>query len=299
MLSEAKSRQAGNFNNYLKRQAMTRRSIASCETAADLFLKWLEKQSIEPEQAIYTDVLAYMKYCQKKGTSQRTIQNYLCMIKHFYDHLIEQGEIEVNPVTGIKVQGVKRKTLHHIFQPQELHSLYNNFNDPTLKGKRNKIMLSLLVYQGLKTEELAALEVKNVKLKEGKIEIPGSRNGNARTLKLESHQVLEMYEYILQTRKEILEKSTEKTDKLFISIKGGSDLANYMTRLMVRLRKQNKLVVNAKQIRASVIVKWLKQYNLRQVQYLAGHRYISSTEAYRINEMEGLTEEVNKFHPLG
>jgi site-specific recombinase XerD len=244
-------------------------------------------------------VLAYMKYCQKKGTTQRTIQNYLCMIKHFYDHLIEQGEIEVNPVTGIKVQGVKRKTLHHIFQPKELHSLYNNFNDPTLKGKRNKIMLSLLVYQGLKTEELAALEVKDVKLKEGKIEVPGSRNGNARTLKLESHQVLEMYEYILQTRKEILEKSTEKTDKLFVSIEGGSDLTNYMTRLMVRLRKQNKLVVNAKQIRASVIVKWLKQYNLRQVQYLAGHRYISSTEAYRINEMEGLTEEVNKFHPLG
>ena len=273
---------------------MTRRSIASCETAADLFLKWLEKQSIEPVQAIYTDVLAYMKYCQKKGTTQRTIQNYLCMIKHFYDHLIEQGEIEVNPVTGIKVQGVKRKTLHHIFQPQELHSLYNNFNDQTLKGKRNKIMLSLLVYQGLKTEELAALEVK-----EGKIEIPGSRNGNARTLKLESHQVLEMYEYILQTRKKILEKSTEKTDRLFVSIESGSDLTNYMTRLMVRLRKQNKLVVNAKQIRASVIVKWLKQYNLRQVQYLAGHRYISSTEAYRINEMEGLTEEVNKFHPLG
>jgi hypothetical protein len=32
---------------------------------------------------------------------------------------------------------------------------------------------------------------------------------------------------------------------------------------MVRLRKQNKLVMNAKQIRASVIVKWLKQYDLR------------------------------------
>jgi len=108
-----------------------------------------------------------------------------------------------------------------------------------------------------------------------------------------------MYEYILQTRKEILEKSKEKTDKLFVSIEGGSDLTNYMTRLMVRLRKQNKLVVNAKQVRASVIVKWLKQYNLIQVQYLAGHRYISSTESYRINEMEGLTEEVNKFHPLG
>lgn len=87
--------------------------------------------------------------------------------------------------------------------------------------------------------------------------------------------------------------------RLFVSIEGGSDLTNYMTRLMVRLRKQNKLVVNAKQILASVIVKWLKQYNLRQVHCLTGQRYISSIEAYRINEMEGLTEEVNKFHPLG
>jgi integrase/recombinase XerD len=288
-----------NFTNYLKKQDMTKGSIASCEAAVNLFLNWMKKQSIEPEQGSYTDVLAYMKYCQKNGATQRTIQNYLNMIKHFYSYLIEQGQIEINPVTGIKVQGVKRKTLHHIFQPQELHALYNNFNDQTLKGKRNKVMLSLLVYQGVKTEELAILEIKDVKLKEGKIEVPGNRNGNARTLKLESHQVLEMYEYILQTRNAIMGKSGEKTDRLFISIEGGSDLHNYMTRLMVRLRKQNKLVVNAKQLRASVIMKWLKQYNLRQVQYLAGHRYISSTEAYQQNEMEGLTDEVNLYHPLG
>jgi hypothetical protein len=31
----------------------------------------------------------------------------------------------------------------------------------------------------------------------------------------------------------------------------------------------------------------------------ATERYICRTEIYRINEMEGLTEEVNKFHPLG
>ena len=57
--------------------------------------------------------------------------------------------------------------------------------------------------------------------------------------------------------------------------------------------------MNAKQFRVSVMMKWLKQSNLRQVQYLAGHRYISSTEAYQQNEMEGLREEVNKFHPMG
>ena len=288
-----------NFNIYLKKQSLSTNSIASCETAVNLFLEWMKKQSIEPEQGSYADVLAYMKYCQKNGTTQRTIQNYLCMVRHFYDHLIDQKEIEVNPVTGIKVQGVKRKSLYHIFKPEELHTIYNSYQDETPKGKRNKVMLSLLVYQGLKTEELIKLETKDVKLREGKIEIPGGRRSEGRILKLESHQVLEFYDYVNNTRKEILTKSGQQTDKLFVSIEGGDSLDSCMHRLMYWVRRKNKLVVNAKQLRASVIVKWLKMYNLRKVQYLAGHRYISATEAYRQNEMEGLMEEVNKFHPLG
>lgn len=299
MLSEAKSRKAGNFNTYLKKQQLSTKSIASCETAVKLFLNWMEKQSIGPEQGSYADILAYMKYCQKNGATQRTIQNYLNMIKHFYDHLIGQGETEINPVIGIKVQGVKRKALYHIFKPEELHAIYNNYQDESLKGKRNKIMLSLLVYQGVKTEELIKLEVQDVKLREGKIEIPGGAKSERRLLQLEPHQVMDVYDYVNNTRKEILTASGQKTDKLFVSIEGGDSLNSCMHRLMFWVRRKNKLVVNAKQLRASVIVKWLRMYNLRQAQYLAGHRYISSTESYQQNEMEGLSEEVNQFHPLG
>ena len=287
------------FNTYLKKLEQSTKSIASCETAVKLFLNWMKKQSIEPEQGSYADVLAYMKYCQKKGTTQRTVQNYLNMIKHYYDHLIDEKQIEINPVTGIKVQGVKRKSLYHIFKPEELHAIYNSYQDETLKGIRNKIMLSLLVYQGVKTEELIKLETKDVKLREGKIEISGGRKSEGRILQLEPHQVLELYDYVNSTRKEILTKSGKQSDKLFVSIEGGDSLDSCMHRLMFWVRRKNKLVVNAKQLRASVIVKWLKMYNLRKVQYLAGHRYISATESYKQNEMEGLSEEVNQFHPLG
>ena len=51
---------------------------------------------------------------------------------------------------------------------------------------------------------------------------------------------------------------------------------------------------STKQVRASVIVKWLKMYNLREARYLAGHRYVSSTEKYKQNDLEGLQEEVQK-----
>ena len=34
--------------------------------------------------------------------------------------------------------------------------------------------------------------------------------------------------------------------------------------------------------------------NPYQVQYLAGHRYVSSTEVYRVNDLE---ENIAKYHP--
>jgi site-specific recombinase XerD len=288
-----------NFIEYLKSKGLTKRTISSFERTAAIFLNWLKKEQMSAEQVRHQDILLFMKYCQRQGASQRTIQHYLSVVKHYYDHLIEQIQAEKNPVTGIKVQGVKRRTLYRIFEPHELHAIYNGYQDESLKGKRNKIMLSLLVYQGVKTEELARLDLQDVKLKEGKIEIHGGSKSERRVLQMESHQVLEFYDYINSTRKEILAQTKQQTDKLFVSIEGGDSFSSCMTRLMVWVKRKNELVVNAKQLRASVIVKWLKLYNLRKVQYLAGHRYISSTESYQQSEMEGLTEEVNKFHPLG
>ncbi|PIQ50224.1 MAG: hypothetical protein COW03_01020 [Cytophagales bacterium CG12_big_fil_rev_8_21_14_0_65_40_12] len=288
------------FETYLKQQGFTKSSIKTRLAVIGCYLKWLEKQGLQAEEVTYNDLLIYIKHSQRKGVSQRTVQSYLGTIKHYYDHLIREGKTTVNPAEDIKIKGVKRKTLYHIFEPHELHQLYNSYKDESLIGKRNKVMLGLLIYQGLKTEELAKLETTDIKLREGKIEVPGGRRSNHRTMNLESHQVLEMYDYILQARPEILMESGQQTDKLFISLTGKESTISNLTNSFIKpLKAQNKNLLNTKQIRASVITKWLKQYNLRETQYLAGHRYISTTEGYKQNDMEGLVEEVNMFHPLG
>jgi site-specific recombinase XerD len=287
------------FNEYLKRKEFTTNSIASIEKSVNRFLKWVEKENLQPAQVRYADLLLWMKHKQKSGTSQRTIQLYLWCIKHYYDYLIEQKETQHNPTTGIKVQGIKRKTLYHIFKPHELHSLYNAHPEKTLADKRDKVMLGLFVYQGLQAEELGRLEVTDVKLKAGQIEILGSRRSNGRVLNLEPPQYMSLHEYITDTRNRILASSKEQTTKLIVGQRSSTRISNLIQELLRKIRMRNKQVKNVQQLRASVIVKWLKQHNLRQVQYLAGHRYISSTEDYQQNEMEGLTEEVNTYHPLG
>ncbi|WP_222943951.1 hypothetical protein [Pedobacter sp. N36a] len=52
------------------------------------------------------------------------------------------------------------------------------------------------------------------------------------------------------------------------------------------------------QIFYSVITEWLKEKDLRTVQYMAGHKYVSSTERYQTTTLEDLKEALNKHHPL-
>jgi site-specific recombinase XerD len=295
------------FKNYLKSKGFTRKSIESRMTAIDQYVKWLNKENLEAEQISYNDLLLYMKHCQHKGISQRTIKHYMIIVRHFYDHLVREELIAANPVIDIKVKGAKRKMLYHILQTNELHELYNQCPNETPQQSRNKVMLGLLVYQGLKTEELAKLEVKDINLREGELTVPGGRKSSRRKMKLESYQVMDMYDYTLQVRPLLMQlnpkrksQSNLETDQLFIG-EGGHcySISNFITQLMIKLRKLNPIVLNAKQIRASVITKWLRMYNLREVQYLAGHRYISSTESFLENDIEGLQEEVQQFHPMG
>ena len=307
MKSDNYQKMKESFESYLKSKAFTNRSIESRITVIKMFWKWLEKENLEAENVSYNDLLLYMKYRSRKGATQRTIQCYMGTIRHFFEHQIREGKISNNPASEIEVKGVKRKVLYHILAPHELQALYNNYQDETTKGIRNKVMLGMLVNQGLTTSELSKLEVKDINLREGEIDIKGSRKSNGRRMKLEAHQVMEIYNYVLKVRAEIKEinpkrkyQERQENQNLFIGDGGNNaNFSNYMTRLMVKVRQLNPSVLNAKQIRASVITKWLRMYNLREVQYLAGHRYISSTESFLENEMEGLQEEVQQFHPLG
>ena len=52
------------------------------------------------------------------------------------------------------------------------------------------------------------------------------------------------------------------------------------------------------QLRRSVLVLWVSRYNLREAQYLAGHRSIHTTQGYQVGLLAELQEQVERYHPL-
>ena len=287
------------FKNHLEIKGKSRSSIENYWQEALQFIDWAEAEKVEAEQAGYNDILHYIHHLQKRGVVQATIYRYLNSLKHYLNWLVQTGARADNPIQHLSIKGVKKKTLYHILGKQDLENLYSGYQQETPAGKRNKMMLGLLLYQGLDVTNLQNLETKDLKLREGKIYIRGNRRSNERLLQLEPHQVLDLMEYTLQTRPGLLKMTGKESDQLFISAGTGQRVHNALQKLLKQLKRIGPKVESLRQIRASVITHWLKIYNLRQVQYMAGHRYVSSTEAYLVNDVEDLMNDIEKYHPSG
>ncbi|HSH50647.1 MAG TPA: hypothetical protein VK982_02890 [Bacteroidales bacterium] len=107
-----------------------------------------------------------------------------------------------------------------------------------------------------------------------------------------------LQEYLTETRKTRQKLRTQKTNKLLINT-GREESINELTRELLReLRLKHDFLKLFIQVRNSVISHWLEEKNIREVQYLAGHGSIKSTQRYAQVNLQELTDQLNKYHPL-
>lgn len=276
-----------------------------------IFKAWLQSSQTELETISYNDITAYVKQAQSRAVSGRTIQLLVLHVKHYLNYLVSADIIKHNPALALKLKNTKRKTVYNTLTIEELTNIYKSYHtdikkyliappqqNNQLARKRNKVLLGLIIYQGITAENIADLQLEHLALREGKITIPGTRRSNERTLVLESHQVFDLHDYVNDTRKAILKVANKQTNQLIVSTGNTNNVQSILQKLMKELTTKHSSVKNLDQLRASVITNWLKHYNKRKVQYMAGHRYVSSTEAYEANNIEALQEDVEKFYPV-
>jgi integrase/recombinase XerD len=213
---------------------------------------------------------------------------------------VKDGKIKSNPAQGIYIRGIARRLPHDLAEYSELIKLYENYPIKDIRDQRNKVILGLLIFQALTIEEIETLEAEHINLREGKIKIIGTERTNERVLKLEASQVFELQEYLNKTRNRILYgpkvNEPEKIKQLIIGMEGATHLPGEVGWMMRRLKHPK--VTTASQIRASVIAEWTKLHDVRIVQYMSGHKYVSTTERYQATHLEDLQEQLRLHHPL-
>lgn len=314
-----------NYKTYLQAKGYSTSTAEVMTREANKFIIWYTAQNIEITMITYNDITAYVKLNQQRNIALSSVYKITNYVKHYLNYLVEAGEIPSNPALKLKLKNTKRKTVVAILSNEELETIYKNYSllipserstsvlsSPIggvrgglppqelnkLSRKRNKVLLGLLIYQGLATEDIINMTIQQLNLREGKLTITSRKRSNERTLKLESHQIFDLSDYINDTRKAILSITNKTSNAMFISTGKGKNLNNTLQHLTNEIKAENKNVINLNHIRASVITNWLKQYNKRKVQYMAGHRYVSSTEAYEASNIETLQEDVERFYPV-
>lgn len=291
------------YKDYLQQKNYSETTIKSYVREVEKFISWCKTNHTSPKEIDYKTSLQYLKYLQRKHTNKRTVNHHLGTIKSYMNYLVAESYRTDNPIETTTIKGVKRTTNYHLLEPDELEDLYYSYETENitdsyqrLTAKRNKVIVGLMVYQGLNTSELIRLELEDLQLYKGKIYIKSGTKSNSRTLELKPWQVIEFLEYVKEIREEIIERKNLETNRVFIP--SNKRLGNTIHHILKKLKNTNHKVTNVHQIRASVITNWLKRYNLRQVQVMAGHRYISSTEKYLTDDLESLHEIINSYHPI-
>jgi integrase/recombinase XerD len=290
-----------NFKDYLQQRRYRQSTVNGHVQNVGYFLKWVEANGLhEPENLQYNDLLNYVQYEQQRSKDVSTINLRISSISKYFEFLKTEGTVNRNPARTLRIKGKAKTIIQNPLKYDELLNLYNGYKElqkqslhqskTDLAHERNIIIVGLLIWQGLHSGELEKLEVNHINLNEGIIYIPSTARSNSRELKLSTQQILTLHTYIHGGTRD---KLKPKEERLF-----AGNLHNTVCLLIEELKGINPQIKNAQHIRASVILYWLRQYNKRQVQYMAGHKYINSTEMYEVQELETLTSQLAKHHPF-
>ena len=283
-----------NFTNYLQQKKLSASTVKAYTRRSNYFLAWLQQEDSSVENFTYNDVLDFMRYCTDEQKSKRNIHALLGTVRHYSNYLILQSKRNDNPAAGIFIKGLSRKLPINLLSVEEMEELFKQYSIQLNVDSSKKIMLGLMIYQGLMGGELMRIESQHIKIKEGKIFIKGTKRTNERLLDLQALQITELQNYLNANKFKEGAMFTEQKLKI-LSEKNVKNRVQYM---FDQLKKLNPKVINAKQIRSSVITEWLRKNNLRQVQYMAGHKYVSSTERYQTNNLDDLQNELQQHHPM-
>ncbi len=260
-------------------------------------------------KATYKDVLRYIEHLRKNyDLNPKTLRHCLYGVKIYFNYLLETGKRTDHPCSELYLKDKVSKEIQvdNLYSSETLERFFESYQikQKTYLLSRNKIIISLLIYQALTVNEITALEVENIDLDKGEIFIKGqsqvtSKSPRKRILPLQAKQILLIHNYLKKDRKKLLKynRKNPNVTRFILGQYGESIQPHGISRIINENRPKAEQIQPIK-IRQSVIANLLKKENdTRVVQVFAGHKRASTTVQYKQSELEVLQNAVNQYHP--
>jgi len=247
----------------------------------------------EVEEVTKADIRDYLDYLANgRSNSNATRARKLAAIKSFFNYLVENEELEVNPAASIRSPRIPEKEPVYLTDEESIHLLTTIAREAKAQVRdRDLAMVILFLHTGLRVSELTKLELTNVDLDWGQIKI--TRKGNKEQYLHLNGETVSMLARYLANRPEAL------NGRFFVGNNGGNLDRGYVYSIV---RRYLKLAGVDKGKRGPHILRHTFCTRLHQkgvgpftIKELAGHKSLDTTMRYVKIENKEQAEAVDRL----
>jgi integrase/recombinase XerC len=264
-----------------------------------VFKRFCEKSSIEDwlqldSQHIRTFAAAEFR----GGQSPRTIQRRLSALRSFFNYLLREGVLKINPAQAVQAPKAKKR-LPHTLDVDQMNRLLSFRTDEQL-SVRDKAMMELFYSSGLRLSELTGLDLVDVDLADRTVRVLGKGN-KTRIVPMGRFAIAAISAWLRERGTvDALSKEALGEQALFITTLGNRIGARAVQLRIARWAKQQGLGVHVHphMFRHSFATHLLESsQDLRGVQELLGHANIATTQVYTHLDFQHLAKIYDAAHP--
>lgn len=232
-------------------------------------------------------ILAWRAQLEKRGLSGATIRRKLAALASLFDHLLECNAVAGgNPVHGVKrpkIETNEGKT--PALGDHQAKALLDAPDASTIKGLRDRAILAVLLYHGLRREEAAQLGFGDILERRGiKHLLVHGKGGKVRYLPLHPVAADRLHAYLEHSGHHLVNPK----GPLFLPLRGLTDrggiTADGVYRMVTAYAKKARIEVaglGVHGLRATAATNALEhEADIAKVQAWLGHANISTTKIY-------------------
>jgi integrase/recombinase XerD len=243
-------------------------------------------------------ILDFLKDLHQLGIEASTQSRCLSGIRSFFQYLVFEGKISMDPTVHIKSPQKGRK-LPDTLSLDEINLILEANDMSTNEGVRNRTMLEFLYGAGLRVSELIGLKLTDVYLDNGFIKVTGK--GDKERLVPAGRDAFNYLKLYLEHVRPQISVKKSAVNYVFLN-RRGSPLSRVMVFIICKALAQKagiQKTISPHTFRHSFATHLIEGgADLRAVQEMLGHESILTTEIYTHLDRAYLSQMVRDFHPL-
>ena len=277
---------------------ISQNTLESYKNDLNKFRNFLEKNNKSVLKADHFLILSFLSFLLDKGFSSKTVSRNISSLKSFFKYLISVEHIKINPMLNIDApkSGLFLPTTLTVEETQQILDAPNELRPIEM---RDKAMLYTLYATGMRISELISLNMHNVDLTRGSVQVIG-KGGKERLIPLTNDAITMIKKYLTNARDKL--SKGKDHNNIFVSTHGKQiSRHSFWHRIKAYLKKVDvKKEVHPHTLRHAFATHMLNNgADLRSVQLLLGHSDLATTQIYTHVAQAEVKNLHKKHHPRG